>query len=95
MLRGWRVERQGRAKRMSGRGDGTTSRRGAPRRAERMSGGGDATTSQTKGTGGHGMMRGNGGMRGRDAGRSWVALIDEEDRWVSFGRVLSFERFFN
>jgi hypothetical protein len=45
----WHVERQGHAKRMSGRGD--------------------ATTSQTRGMGGHGPMRGNGAMRGRDDGR--------------------------
>ncbi len=36
---------------------------------ERMSGGGNATTSRSIGTGGHGTMRGNDMMRGRDAGR--------------------------
>jgi hypothetical protein len=40
--------------------------------AKRMSNGGDATTSRTRGTGGHGMTRGNGAMRGGDAGR-WEA----------------------
>ncbi len=71
--REWGVKRQGRAKRMSGGGDAATSRRGAPRHAERMSSGGNATTSQTRGTGDYGMTRGNGGMRGRDAGRLEVA----------------------
>jgi hypothetical protein len=33
-----------------------------------MSNGGDATTSWTRGTGGHGATRGDGAMRGRDAG---------------------------
>jgi hypothetical protein len=40
--------------------------------AKRMSNGGDATTSWTRGTGGHCTMRGNGAMRGGDAGR-WEA----------------------
>jgi hypothetical protein len=34
---------------------------------------GNMTTSWTRGTGGHGMTRGNGVMRGRYAGR-WVAV---------------------
>ncbi len=33
---------------------------------------GNATASPTRGTGGHGTMRGNGAMRGGDAGR-WEA----------------------
>jgi hypothetical protein len=35
---------------------------------------GDATTIQTRGTGGHGAMRGNGAMRGRDARRLEAAV---------------------
>ncbi len=38
---------------------------------------GNATTSQTRGTGGHGAMRGDGGMRGRDAGRLEAAAFVE------------------
>ncbi len=38
---------------------------------------GDATTSRTRGTGGHGARRGNGGMRGRDTGRSKAVAFVE------------------
>jgi hypothetical protein len=37
----------------------------------------NATTSWTRVTGGHGRIRGNGGMRGGDAGRSEAAAIVE------------------
>ncbi len=46
-------------------------------RTKRMSGGGDTTTSQARGTGGHGVTRGNGAMRGGDAGR-WEAAASVE-----------------
>jgi hypothetical protein len=39
---------------------------------------GNATTSQTRGMGGHGATRGNGGMRGGDAGRSEVVVASVE-----------------
>jgi hypothetical protein len=41
-------------------------------RAKRMSSGGNVTTSRTRGTGGHSLTRGDGTMRGGDAGK-WKA----------------------
>ncbi len=41
---------------------------------------GDATTSRTRGTGGYGTTRGDGGMRGRDARRSEAAASVEATR---------------
>ncbi len=45
--------------------------------AKRISGGGNGTTSRTRGMGGHGMTRGDGTMRGRDAGR-WEGAASVE-----------------
>jgi hypothetical protein len=41
---------------------------------------GNATTSQTRGTRGHGVARGDGGMSGGDAGRSEAAVSVEAMR---------------
>jgi hypothetical protein len=41
---------------------------------------GDATTSRTRVMGGHGATRGDGGMRGGDAGRSEAAAFVEATR---------------
>ncbi len=77
--RGWHTEAQGHTKRMSGGGNATTSRRGAPRYTERMTGGGNATTSWTRGAEGHGATRGNGKMRGRGTGRLEAAAKGKQE----------------